>query len=358
MKRILITKMWALGDILMATPILRALRREYPGCHITWLVERQYAELLQGTPFIDEVIAFDSASWRRYYRYGQIIPYLKVSTQLRRRLNAAKYDISINLTAEKWWSLWFNAAPIRIGLFPRRREGLIGRVYTKTIPRTGDPWLHNTEHYLLAAAALGISAPFEKQMVVGITPEDHKSADDFLSASDGYDPSKPVLLLHPGTSQDSKCWPAAHFAKVADAMADRFNIVVTGSPGERALAQSVADSAKVAHPLVAAGALPNVRQTAALVDRAAVVVTGDTSILHIASALDTPMIGIYGSTRPKDNAPLFGRNVLLYDDTVPCSPCYKSSCPLKGEDFMRCMTQISPAKVLECVENALSKDSL
>ena len=354
MKRILIVKMWALGDILMATPLVRALRREYPGCHITWLVERQYADVLRGTPLIDEVIAFDSATWRRHYRYGQIIPYLKISMAMRRRLNASKFDISINLTAEKWWSMWFNAAPIRIGLFPRVRPGLIGRVYTTAIPRAPEPWLHNTEHYLLPAAALGIAEPFEKQMVVGIAPEDRAAVAQFLKDKADYDPRKPILLLHPGTSQASKCWPAEYFAQVADALAGRYNVVVTGSPNERDLAQSVADAARIAPPIVAAGALPNVRQTAALVDLAAVVVTGDTSILHIASALDTPLVGVYGSTRPKDNAPLFGRSALLYDDTVPCSPCYKSSCPLHDGDFMRCMRQIAPHRVLASIEELLS----
>jgi heptosyltransferase-1 len=358
MKRILIVKMWALGDILMATPIVRALHKQYPGCRITWLVEKQYAGVLEGSPLIDEVIAFDSATWRRYYRYGQIIPYLLVSTRLRRHLNAQKFDISINLTAEKWWSMWFNAAPIRIGLFPRLHPGAIGKIYTATIPRGQDPWLHNTDHYLLTAEALGIPGPYDKQMVVGIKPEDRESSQQFLISHENYDAGKGVMILHPGTSQASKCWPPEYFAKVADALADRFNVVVTGSPGERELAERAASLMERCKPIIAAGALPGIRQTAALVERADIVVTGDTSVLHMSSALDTPMVGIYGSTRARDNTPLFGRNILLSDDTVPCAPCYKSSCPLKGDDFMRCMRQVSPKSVLESIDTLLSARTL
>jgi len=356
MQRILIVKMWALGDILMATPLLRALKREYPNCSISWLVEKDQAGILKGNPFIDEVIDFDSGTWRRQFRYGQFVSYLRTSTELRKDLKDKKFDAVINLTAEKWWSVWFTVAPIRIGLFPTLKIGWIKRVYTTTIPRTEQPWLHNTQHYLLPAQALNISAPYDEQMVVGVSDSDRLHADQILKASKEYDPSKPLIVLHPGTSQASKCWPAESFARVAVAFGGQYNIAITGNQKELGIAQDIvkAMSDDIRKPIITSGQFETIVGTAALIEKAAVVVTGDTSILHVSSALDIPLVGIFGSTRPRDNAPLFGRSKLLFVEDLACSPCYKSKCPLKGSQHMACMHGVSPESVISAVHELIS----
>jgi lipopolysaccharide heptosyltransferase II len=353
MKRILIVKMWAMGDILMGTPLLRALKSQYPDCSITWFADKRYSDILEGNPLIDGVIAFDSSLWRRYYRYGQLIPYIKMSNRMRSDLVNRRFDVVINMTAEKWWTLWFNVAPIRIGLFPREEPGYMGRFYTSAIPRTLSPRLHNSEHYTLPAKALGIPQPWDLRMSVGVDDENRQAVSDFLQAQAGYQPELPIIILHPGTSHYTKNWPAASFATVAKALTDRYNIVITGSPSELALAEEIVGGMgdRGSRAIIAAGAFSSVRGTVALVESAAIVVTGDTSVLHIASALETPLIGLYGSTRPGDNAPLFGPNVLLMNDAPPCAPCYTSSCRMSGDDFMACMRGISPALVLQNIEN-------
>ena len=133
--------------------------------------------------------------------------------------------------------------------------------------------------------------------------------------------------------------------------------MITGSPSEQGLAESIRDKvSSECSPVVAAGSLPSLGQTAACVERAAAVVTGDTSVLHLASALGTPLVGIYGSTRPRDNAPRFGRNRLLFNDEIDCSPCYKAKCPLHGSSHMACMTSISPDAVLNALTELQSGD--
>jgi len=84
-------------------------------------------------------------------------------------------------------------------------------------------------------------------------------------------------------------------------------------------------------------------------------VTGDTALLHIASALGRPLVGIYGSTRPGDNAPLFGPHVLLYDDHVFCAPCYREHCPLAGDNFLKCQKAVTPNQVLAAMETLLKE---
>jgi ADP-heptose:LPS heptosyltransferase len=347
MTRILIVKMWALGDILLATPLLRALKGHYgEDCSITWLADHRYAGVLEGNPLVDEVIAFDSPLWRRYYRYGQWLSYGRMSSAMRRDLLARRFDIVINLTAEKWWSIWFQVAPVRVGLFPRLQPGLIGRLYTHAVPRPAKP-MHNSDHYLLAAESLGISGPHDRRMVAAASTADRAGVESFLRAQPGFVPERPLVILHPGTSQETKCWPTEHFAALADSLLNDFTVVVTGSPAEGEMARDIVEKmgARGGEAIVAAGTLPRIGHLVAMTERAAVVVTGDTSALHIASAVDTPVVCVYGSTRPDDNRPQFGTNVLLFDDAIPCAPCHKSHCALSGGERLQCLRAVTPERV-------------
>ncbi len=159
-------------------------------------------------------------------------------------------------------------------------------------------------------------------------------------------------MPHPGTSQEPKSWLPEHFAALAVRLTPRFNVVLTGSSKEAALAEKICAllPAGTRPPLVAAGRFEDVGVLAALIKQAAAVVTGDTVALHLASALGTPLVGIYGGSRPGDNAPLFGPNVLLFDDAVPCAPCYKERCPLRGVDHLRCQRAITPDEVLKALD--------
>jgi lipopolysaccharide heptosyltransferase II len=354
--RILIVKMWAIGDVLLATPLLRALKRGYPGCKITWLVDKRYADVLEGNPLIDEVIAFDSGNWRAAFRRGKIASYLRISNVLVRDLKDRKFDVAINLAGEKWWAVWFNIAPIKIGLFPRPRVGVMGRLYTRAIPRNLNPRQHNSHHYLLPAEELGIPGPYEERIVIGIHEPGAKAAAEFLNARAGYDAKKPLIVLHPGASQESKRWPAKSFAEVADLLRDRYNIVITGSPSERPLAEEIASAmSSETPPIISSGALSGILETGALVQKAVAVVTGDTSILHIASALGTPVVAIYGSTRPGDNAPLYGSHRLLYGENIPCAPCYQANCRFQGEDRLRCLHTVTAEQVVSALNELLSE---
>ena len=310
MKRILIIKLWALGDILMATPLLTALRQAEPEMHISWIVDSSHADILAGHPLIDEVIPLDSRAWRLRLRQGDLFGWLEQGRTLNRQMQECRFDAVINCHPEKWWTRWLCAASVRIGLYPSRTLTLSRLAYTKAIPKPPSP-RHNTDHYLAGAEALGFAGPFDRHMRLTVSEADRQAAAKFLDESAGFHPGKPLIVLHPGASRPSKCWSPAFFAGVADGLANACTLVVTGSSQELGLADSVVRAMGCSHAaLVAAGQL-TIGQTAALVERAAAVVTGDTSLLHIASALETPLVGIYLSTMPGDNAPLFGPQALL-----------------------------------------------
>ena len=353
MKRVLIVKLWALGDLLMATPLVTALRAQYPGIEIVWLADLLNVDLLAGQPGIDEVLCINSGFWRRYLRKGRLTAWLKEARYWQRTLKQHRFDAVINCHPDLWWTAILCQAPVRVGLFHTTKPSGLRRLYTHPLPKPKH--VHNTDYYLEGAQALGLSGPFSRRMVYTVLPDAQADAAAFLAASDGYNPSLPLIVLHPGTSQEPKSWLPEHFAAVAAALSPRFNIVLTGSAKEAALAEKICALLPLGTqpPIVAAGRFPDVRVLAALIGQASALVTGDTLALHLASALETPLVGIYGSTRPGDNAPLFGPHVLLYDDSVPCAPCYKVNCPLRGAAHLRCQRAVTPAQVLAALEGLM-----
>lgn len=354
MERVLIIKMWALGDILMATPMLTALKSQFPECEVTWLAEASHADILEAHPLIDALIRFDSGRWRRLLRKGKLRQWLSAARQLNAQMRQRRFDAVINCHPEKWWTRIACESPVRIGLFPSRRLPLMRLLYTKALPKPRD--LHNTDCYLQGVEALGSRNSFDRHMTLHLSSDDREAAREFLRGDLNYRPELKTIILHPGTSQPSKCWPAESFGVLATLLTG-YNVVLTGSPREQSLAEAVAAAMPgAAHrPLIAAGVLNGFKATAALIETASGVVTGDTSILHIASALGIPLVGIYGSTRPADNIPLFGPQKLLFDDRVPCAPCYLEHCPLSGSEFLRCQSAITPAQVLSALETLLKE---
>ena len=351
MKRVLIIKLWALGDLLMATPLVPALQAQWPGVEILWLADNLNADLLEGQPGID-VVRINSGFWRRRLRKGQVIGWLREARFWQRTLKRKHFDAVINCHADLWWTRILCQAPVRVGLFHTEKPSILRRFYTSAVAKTAG---HNTDYYLAGVKALGLAGPFDRRLKYEVLPDAAAEAAAFLAASGSYDPNLPLVVLHPGTSQEPKSWLPENFAAVAAALTLRFNVVLTGSPKEAALADKICALLPpgTRPPLLAAGRFENVDVLAALIGRASVVVTGDTVALHLASALGTPLIGIYGGSRPGDNAPLFGPNALLFDDAVSCAPCYKGRCPLRGEDHLRCQRAVTPAQVLAALETLI-----
>lgn len=347
MKRVLIIKLWALGDLLMATPLVSALQAQYPGVEISWLADLLNADLLEEQPGID-VIRINSGFWRRRLRKGQVIGWLKGAWYWQRTLKSKNFDAVINCHADLWWTRLLCQAPVRVGLFHAEKPSVLRHFYTCAVAKTAG---HNTDYYLEGVKALGLPGPFDRRIKYEVLPKAQAEVAAFLAAAAGYDPNLPLVVLHPGTSQEPKSWLPEHFAALAARLTPRFNVVLTGSPKEAALAEKICALLPpgTRPPLVAAGRFNDIGVLAALIKQASAVVTGDTVALHLASALGTPLVGIYGGSRPGDNAPLFGPYALLFDDAVPCAPCYKERCPLRGADHLRCQRAVTPDQVSEAL---------
>ncbi|GAB4465192.1 MAG: putative lipopolysaccharide heptosyltransferase III [Armatimonadaceae bacterium] len=356
-KRILIQRNGAHGDILMATPLLTALRDAYPHAHLTWLVEYKEAATVDAHPYLDELIIWDSAYWKKLLRHALYPLYLTQAARLRKLLKARQYDVFISFQPEEWGYLVAEGcgAPMRIGIFDTYREfngdtetSANTRRYTDSFVFEDHP-PHRTDQYLLPLKVLGLPDPPEKRMTMGYTVTDAAAAER-LAAEMGI-ADTPYVTIAPMTTWSSRCWSARNFAALADALQDAgYPVVLIGSAKERLPIENVAEEMRQ-RPLIAAGVL-SFRELAAFLDRAALVISGDTGPMHLAAAVDTPFLALFGPTPPDRFAPLSGRQRVLHHP-VPCAPCYKKDCPLTGDDHHLCIRKIRVPEAIEAARELL-----
>ncbi|MDX1932263.1 MAG: glycosyltransferase family 9 protein [Capsulimonadales bacterium] len=350
LSRVVIVKMWALGDVLIATPMLAALRERFPEIRITWVVDESHGEILRGHPGIDDLEIIHSGRWRRSLRKGNLPGWLAESVRLRRMVARYRPDAVINCHPDKWWTVFLCPAPRRIAPYPSPTLPWSARFYTDPIA-TPVPAIHATRQYLLATQALGCPDG-DLRLTIGETSDEA----DFLTRfqqRQGIGSDEPVVILAPFTTAENKCWEPERFAELADTLASRFpaQFVMTLHPKDEPAARKIAARANT--PIrIAAGT--TLRQYVALLRRASVVVSGDTSSLHIAAALGTPYVSLFGPTDPDLLAPLAPRERggTVLTAPIPCRPCHSTRC--SNPTFRECLKAISVEEVARAAGRYLS----
>jgi len=348
-RRILIMRLGAYGDILMATPLLAALRAAYPDAYLSWLAGPTEYQAINASPYLDELIVWDGAYIRSAWRHGRIGPALVRSAALLRELRRRRYDVFISLQPEEW-PLLLRAvgAAQTIGVFNtftrhwgEERNLHYRKLYSHSYSR---PELHRTDQYLAVLEALGLPKPTDPRLTMGYTAEDKAAADIFLETQ-GIGESEAFVVLAPSTTWPTKCWPADCYAALGDALAQDHGcrIVLIGTAGEAETLTKIA-SEMSAPAVVAAGAL-SFREAAALIDRARLLVSGDTGPMHVAAALGTPQVALFGATSPLWYGPRTQHAIPLLHE-VPCGPCDKKECSQTGADYLRCLNLITVGEAL------------
>ena len=357
--RILILRAGAFGDILMGTPLLAALRAAYPKAYITWIVERTEVQAIDANPFIDECICWDSAYWKNMLRRGLYPLWVLRALGFGKVLRAIHSDIFISFQPEEWPLLLRGlGAKVTIGIFDTFKRfygaGKTSRYAQRYTHAYGEPNLpgHRIDQYLLALRALGLSEDVPDQMSMGYTQDDADLVVQFLTQR-GVNETEPLVVLAPMTTWPTKCWPLRCYVELADRLHQQYpcRIVVIGSGKEREQLLSLVAQMSC-DPFLIAGDF-TFRQMAALLDRASLLISGDTGPMHVASALKTPQVALFGPTSPQWYGPLSSTAISLMHP-VPCGPCDQKYCPNTGEDFEKCMRLITVEEALESAASLLS----
>ena len=342
MTRFLIVRLGALGDVVHAIPVAAALRRAFPAARIDWLVSAKHREILDLVPVIDRRLVIND---RGHASGGTSL--LAAIGELRR----SRYDVAIDLQGLIKSAVLARAsgAPRVIGFSSRYARERAARVfYTEAHdPDRGglfDPreTRHVVDINLGVLSRLGITAPAREFPIEDIDTDAARTARE--QAGGRY------ALLNPGAAWPNKRWPPARLAAIASQLRARHGLmsIVLWGPGEDMLAAEVvagAGGAAILSPKT------SIADLAALARRASLMVSGDTGPTHIAAALGTPIVGIYGPTRPARNGPMSPRDITVSRDRV-CQCHHLRRCT---RDRM-CLLDIDVAEVLDAVERRLAAE--
>lgn len=324
-RRILVVRLDLLGDLVMSLPAARALKESYPGASVTMLVTPYTAPLLRFAPYVDEVLAIDPNAIRMPRRWFELRRYrhlLAVLGALRRD----RYDLAVSLF-ERFACLFALAsgAPIRVGY---RDEAYPGSL---TVAVPGRRYLarqHEVAYDLALARAAG-AVVGDARPELAVTDDLRAGAARLLGELGAT--GRPLVVCHVGASNGSaKRWPATSWARLCDRLSEirDCTIVFTGAPSEACLVETV--RRRMRSRSWSAVGKTGVPLLLGLIACADLVVSGDSAPVHLASAVRTPVIGIYGPTDPAIYGPLSPASRAL-SAGLPCSPCYNllttAECP-------------------------------
>ncbi|MFI5251752.1 MAG: glycosyltransferase family 9 protein [Bacteroidota bacterium] len=337
--RILISRMKFIGDIVLTTPVIHAVRDRYPDAFIAFLGEYEGAALLENNPHLNEILKYD-------FSRPDIIEQTRMAFALRKR----KFDVFIDLFSNPRTALlaYLSGANIRIGKDAPGR----GNLYTHRIGDDGKKKTAIEFHYRYVEP-IDVSQKYRKTELY-LTDAEIREAKIFLQWQN-IDLKKPVIGLHPGATWPAKMWQKESFVELIDLINAKLHcqVVITQGPKEAGLAAEISKAA--VGNVVVLNPLP-LRQLAAVIRQFNVYVANDSGPMHISVAVGTKTIGIFGPgeddiwfpyTPPYYEAE--AGHIALRKD-VPCHPCHLDFCNRSGAEFMECMKLLSVKEVFEEVE--------
>lgn len=342
-KRILIIKLRAIGDVVMATPVIENLRLAYPDAFLAFLTEEASADIVTDNPFLDEVILLPRRTWRTL----SLLTRWRAQTGFYRALREKRFDLVIDLFGNPRSAILslLSGARHRLGYAFRMRK----YCYTQRIrPRGGE--VHEVEFHLDAVRALKLSAPVSQPRVF-VTELAAQRAMDWMTSS-GIADDERLIGLNPGGGWSIKRWPPERFAILADRLITEYGarIILFWGPGEEPLVAAIKHH--MSHPVLS---IPEVSlsEMMAFLKHLALLISNDSGPMHIAAALCVPTIGIFGPTNPFLQGPFGLSGRVVREESVACLGCNQVTCAIGNI----CMTQLAPETVFSTVQSYFEQEA-
>lgn len=342
MNNILVIKLRYLGDVLLSTPVLTALRERFPTARLTMAVNRGTEDMVKWNPDLQDMIVVERSG---------IVAQLRALHQVRQR----RFDCVIDLTDGDRSAVLtrFSGAPVRIGFNDEHRWR--GQLYS-TIISTGPAIVHRIERDLAALSPLGIESK-SGPLRLHISKEDEVAADRLLQelgvmGPNGSSPT-PLVMLHPGARYWFKAWPAERFASLADRLTHLYGcrVLIGGSEQDSGIAANIVAQTR-SRPLSIAGRA-TLLQFAAVLKRCRLFVGNDNGAMHMAAAMGMPVVALFGPSNPAEWRPRGDHVSIIYKD-LDCRACFHPTCD-RGEE--NCMRQITVEEVLVTASQVLVRGS-
>jgi len=333
--RLLVVKMSSIGDVVQALSVLEPLRPLSE--RIGWVVEAPSLPLLEGHPMIDEVILFPKESVKAGGAES-----LREVAALRRKLRVGRWDTALDLQglAKSALVTWLSGARRRVGF--RGRE--LSRLALTEIVPSGQLERHAVLKYLDAARQLG-GRVGEASFPVEVREEEKRRVESLVGSGPG-----PLVTVSPMARWETKLWSTNRFSGVVRSLAsDGARVVLSGSPQDREECERIAQGSGVEGVLNLAGEL-SLRELAWLCRISALVISTDSGPMHIAAAMRTPVVALFGPTAPWRTGP-FGAAHRVVRKGLTCSPCFRKSC-----SSIACMNEVTEACVLSAAMDVLARE--
>ncbi len=333
--RILVIKLRYVGDVLLATPVLSRLREGFPKAHLAMLVNAGTEEIVQGHPALDEVLVVEKGPLLRQWRFI-------------RTLRDRRFDLVVDLTDGDRSALLarLSGAPVRIGYNSEGRWR--GRLYTEIMQpdRFG---MHTVGYHLAATEALGLTGP-PPPPILTVSPEGRHAADRLLQEA-GIEPARPLACLHPGARWWFKSWPSERFAALADRIQTETaaQALFLGGEQDRDVGSRIAERMTTPHRTLIGRT--GLKELAAVLERAALMISNDNGPMHMAAALGVQVIGLFGPSDPAIWGP-WGEGHHVFYKGLDCRACFHPDC-FRGEQ--NCMRQITLDEVWKAVKDKLGE---
>jgi len=339
-KRILLIQLGDIGDVVLTTPTIRALRENHPSGEIFVLLRRFASELLEGCPWVDGVISVDNE--KRKLR-EQIAYQKDLLSGLRRK----GFELAIDLRAGTRGAFlsFLSGARLRVGRY--RGDGRLwrNRLFTHLIRPENELSQYSALH------SLNILAPFELRIKdtspeLIIAEERERSAADILR-KEKVPPDRPMIALHPFSRWGYKEWPIRNYIRLINHIGSRYkvSIVITGSVDERGRISEIAERSRIdVHNLAGKTSLG---ELAAILKKCSLLIGIDSAPMHVAAAVGTPTVTIFGPSSPINWAPQ-GRDHYVICKDLPCVPCRQKGC--NNSEVSRCLDELSVEEVIPIVD--------
>lgn len=357
LRRILVIRLDLIGDLVLSTVVVRALKGAYPDAEVDLLALPSSAGIVQGDPDLASIITYDPNIWRRPKALFRPDNW-REALRLVRRLSGRHYDLAVSMFGN-----W--AAILAVLSGARRTIGFREEAYPgfMTDSVRGRHWkagerLHEVDYCLQLAKAAGAAptaADREPRLYVTKQAEQELEA---LLAREGIRPGRLLIACHVASNNgQAKRWPIPYWARLIDRLTAELDaqVVLTGATVDLPLIERVMQGMGkqgACRPVNLAGKT-SLGQLAALMQRADLLITGDSGPMHIAAAVGTPLIAIHGPTDPAHSGPVSPRATILKSG-IWCSPCYNAKDTADCRYFTaQCMKNITPAQVYEVTREKL-----
>lgn len=343
--RVLCVRLDYLGDVLMSTPAMRALKRSLPGRHVTLLTSPGGAAVTQYIPEIDDTIAYGAPWLKNSDRHSASDDLAMID-----RLREGRFDAAVIFTVYSQNPLpsamlcYLAGIPLRLAHCRENPYQLLTHWIPETEPQ--ERVRHEVRRQLDLVATVGAHTADER-LSFTVPSADAVQVERILRELD-IDAERPWLAMHPGATAASRRYPPQQWAKAARELAATIGcpLIFTGTKEEAALVDQIRHGIPNAHSL--AGKL-SLGQLAALIAQASVLVSNNTGPAHLAAAVGTPVVDLYALTNPQHVPWQVESRVLFHD--VPCRYCYKSACP---HGHHRCLAGVPPQQVVSAVRDLMA----